>query len=58
MQETGCSGLVHWDDPEGWDEEEVERVFRMGDTCTTMADPCQSMAKSTAYVKIISIRLK
>ena len=21
MQETGCSGLVHWDDPEGWDGE-------------------------------------
>ena len=21
MHETGCSGLVHWDDPEGWDEE-------------------------------------
>ena len=21
MQETRCSGLVHWDDPEGWDEE-------------------------------------
>ena len=19
MQDTGCSGLVHWDDPEGWD---------------------------------------
>ena len=19
--ETGCSGLVNWDDPEGWDEE-------------------------------------
>ena len=19
MPETGCSGLVHWDDPEGWD---------------------------------------
>ena len=19
MHETGCSGLVHWDDPEGWD---------------------------------------
>ena len=18
MNETGCSGLVHWDDPEGW----------------------------------------
>ena len=21
MHETGCSGLVHWDDPGGWDEE-------------------------------------
>ena len=21
MHETGCSGLVHWDDPEGWDRE-------------------------------------
>ena len=19
MHETGCSGLVHWDDPEGWE---------------------------------------
>ena len=22
VHETGCSGLVHWDDPEGWDGEE------------------------------------
>ena len=21
IDETGCSGLVHWDDPEGWDGE-------------------------------------
>ena len=21
MHETECSGLVHWDDPEGWDGE-------------------------------------
>ena len=21
MHETGCLGLVHWDDPEGWDAE-------------------------------------
>ena len=21
IHETGWSGLVHWDDPEGWDEE-------------------------------------
>ena len=22
MHETRCSGLVHWNDPEGWDREE------------------------------------
>ena len=21
MHDTGCSGLVHWEDPEGWDGE-------------------------------------
>ena len=21
MHETGCSGLMHWDDPDGWDGE-------------------------------------
>ena len=25
MNDTGCSGLVHWDDPEGWDGERVWR---------------------------------
>ena len=25
MHETGCSGLVHWDDPEEWDGERGER---------------------------------
>ena len=25
MHDTGCSGLVHWDDPEGWDGEGVGR---------------------------------
>ena len=23
MHEAGCLGLVHWDDPEGWDGEGV-----------------------------------
>ena len=23
MYDTGCSGLVHWDDPEGWDGEHM-----------------------------------
>ena len=25
MHDTGCLGLAHWDDPEGWDEEGSER---------------------------------
>ena len=25
MQDTGCLGLVHWDDPEGWHGEGGER---------------------------------
>ena len=41
MHETGCSGLVHWDDPEGWDGEGVGRGFRMGNACIPMADSCQ-----------------
>ena len=40
MQDTGCSGLVHWDDPEGWYGMEVGGGFRMGNTCTPMADSC------------------
>ena len=30
MHETGCSGLVHWDDPGGWSGEEVGGAFRQG----------------------------
>ena len=40
MQETGCLGLVHWDDPEGWYGEGGGRGFRMGNTCTPVADAC------------------
>jgi len=36
MQDTGCSGLVHWDDPEGWYGEKGGGRFRMGNTCTPM----------------------
>ena len=45
MHETGCSGLVHWGDPKGWDGMGKEG-FRMGDTCIPMADSCQCMAKT------------
>ena len=48
--DAGCSGLVHWDDPEGWDGEGGEREFRMGNTSTPMADSCQCMAKTTTIL--------
>ena len=31
MHETGCSGLVHWDDPEGWDGEGGEAGVQDGE---------------------------
>ena len=31
MHETGCSGLVHWDDPEGWDGERGGREVKDGE---------------------------
>ena len=40
MQDTGCSVLVHWDDPEGWYGEGGGRGLRMGTTCTPVADSC------------------
>ena len=58
MPETGCSGLVHWDDPEWWDGEGDGRRFRMGNTCTPMADSCQCTAKPLQYCKVISLQLK
>ena len=52
MHDTGCSGLVHWDDPEGWDGEGGGRGFRMGNTCTFMADSSECMAKPIQYCKV------
>ena len=31
MQDTGCLGLVHWNDPEGWDGEGYGRGVQDGE---------------------------
>ena len=31
MHETGCSALVDWDDPEGWDEDGGGREVQDGE---------------------------
>ena len=45
MHDTGCLGLVHWDDP----QREVGGGFRMGNTCTPVADSCRCIAKPIQY---------
>ena len=35
MHDTGCLGLVHWDDPEGWDGEGGGREVQDGEHMCT-----------------------
>ena len=58
MHETGCSGLVHWDDPEGQDGEGGGRGVQDGEDIYTMPGSCQCMAKTLQYCKVISLQLK
>ena len=50
MHETGCSGRVHWDDPEGWDGEGGWRGVQDGEHMYTHGDSCQCMAKATTIL--------
>ena len=51
MHDTGCSGLVHWDDPEGWYREGGGSGFQDGrDTRAPMADSCSCMTKTTTIL--------
>ena len=40
MHDTGCLGLVHWDDPEVWYGEGGGRGVQDGNMCTPVADSC------------------
>ena len=50
MHDTGCLGLVHWDDPEGWCGE--GGGFRMGNTCIPVADSFSYLAKLIQLCKV------
>ena len=52
MHDTGCLGLVHWDDPEGWYGKGEGGGFRMGNTCKPVADSFRYMAKAIQYCKV------
>ena len=59
MHETVCSGLVHWDDPEGWDG---DRDGRGGSGWGTHVHPwlihVNVWQKTPKYCKVISLQLK
>ena len=50
MHNTGCLGLVHWDDPEGWYGE--GGGFRMGNTGITVVVSFRYLAKLIQYCKV------
>ena len=51
MHQTECSGMVHWDDPEGGDGEEGGWEGHNGEhICTPMVDSCECMAKTTTIL--------
>ena len=52
MQDTGCLGLVHGDDPERWYGRKVGGGFMFGNSCTPVVDSCQCMAKPIQYCKV------
>ena len=50
MHETGCSGLVHWDDPEGWDGEGGGRGVQDGEHVYTCGGFMSMYGKTTTIL--------
>ena len=50
MHETGCSGLVHWDDPEGWDGEGGGREVQDGEHMYTCGGFMSMYGKTTTVL--------
>ena len=48
--ETGCSGLEHWDDPEGWYGEEGGRVVQDGEHMYTRSGFMQMYGKTNTIL--------
>ena len=51
MHDTGCLGLVHWDDPEGWNGEGGGRGVRDGEHMYTCGGFILIFGKTNSYVK-------
>ena len=60
MHDTGCLGLVHWDDPEEGMGREEGGGFRMGNTGIPVADSFRYLAKlilSSLKIKLKKIKI-
>ena len=57
MHDTGCLGLVHWDDPEGWDGEGGGKGVQDGEHVYTCSG-FMLMYGKTNTCKVISLQLK
>ena len=67
MHDTGCLGLVHWDNPEGWngegggrgvqDGEHMYLVHTLGLTLNEMQRDGQNMLKAGLLVMALSLIL-
>ena len=52
MHDTGCLGLMHWDDPGDGMGREEGGGFRMENTCIPVVDSFRYLAKSIQYHKV------
>ena len=50
MHETGCLGLVHWDDPEGWDGEGGRRGVQDAEYMYTRGGLMSMYGKTTTIL--------
>ena len=50
MHDTGCSGLVHWDDPEEWDREGSGRGVLNGEHMYTCGGSMSKYGKTTTIL--------
>jgi len=58
MHETGCSGLVHWDDLEGWVGEGGGRGCSGWGTHVNLWLIHVNVWQKPTYCKVISLQLK
>ena len=57
MQDTGCSGLVRWDDPEGWYGEGGGRAVQDGEHVYTHGRFMLMYGKTNTILKVINLQI-